>query len=57
MQQKYKIIFEYMGGIVTAYKTQVEIAVILQYSDLKLISINDSGAYYRPKKRKVKKNV
>ena len=57
MQQKHKIIFEYMGGTVTAYKTQAEIAVMLKYPDLKLISVNDSGVCYRSKKRKVKKNA
>lgn len=57
MQQKHKFIFEYMGGTVTTYKTQAEIAVMLQYPDLKLISVNDSSVYYHPKKRKGKKNV
>ena len=40
MQQKHKFVFEYMGGTVTAYKTQAEIAVMLKYPDLKLISVN-----------------
>lgn len=57
MQQKHKIIFEYMGGTVTAYKTQAEIAVVLKYPDLKLISVNNSGVCYRSKKRKGKKNA
>ena len=56
MQQKHKIIFEYMGGIVTAYKTQAEIAEWLQSPDVKLISVNDSGLCYRSKKRKGKMN-
>ena len=51
MQQEHKIIFEYMGGTVTAYKTQAEIAVMLKYPDLKLISVNDSGVCYRSKKK------
>ena len=55
MQQKHKFVFEYMGGIVTAYKTQAEIAVMLKYPDLKLISVNDSGVCYRSKKRKGEK--
>lgn len=57
VQQKHKFVFEYMGGTVTAYKTQAEIAVMLKYSDLKLISVNDSGVCYRSKKRKGKKNA
>ena len=57
MQQKHKFVFEYMGGIVTAYKTQAEIAVMLKYPDLKLISVNNSGVCYRSKKRKGKKNA
>ena len=57
MQQKHKFVFEYMGGTMTAYKTQAEIAVMLKYPDLKLISVNDSGVCYRSKKRKGKKNA
>lgn len=57
MQQKHKFIFEYMGGIVTAYKTQAEIAIMLKHPDLKLISVNDSGVCYRSKKRKGKKDA
>ena len=57
MQQKHKFVFEYMGGTVTAYKTQAEIAVVLKYPDLKLISVNNSGVCYRSKKRKGKKNA
>lgn len=49
---KHKIIFEVMGGTVTAYKTQEEIADMLKNPDVKLISVNDRGAY-TPKRKKV----
>lgn len=49
---KYKFVFEWQGGKVTAYKTQAEIAEMLKSPDVKLISVGD-GEVYKPKRKKV----
>lgn len=53
MKSKYKFIFEWLGGKVTAYKTQVEIAEMLKSPDIRLISVGDSKVY-KPKRKKAK---
>ncbi len=49
---KYKVIFEWMGQTVTAYKTQEELSLLLMMDGVKLVSVNDSGGVYRRKRRK-----
>lgn len=53
MKSKYKFIFEWLGGKVTAYKTQTEIAEMLKRPDIRLISVGDSEVY-KPKRKKAK---
>lgn len=53
MKPKYKFVFEWLGGKVTAYKTQAEIAEMLKSPDIKLISVGD-GEVYKPKRKKAK---
>lgn len=53
MKSKYKFVFEWQGGKVTAYKTQAEIAEMLKNPDIKLISIGND-AVYKPKRKKAK---
>ncbi len=53
MKSKYKFIFEWLGGKVTAYKTQAEIAEMLKSPDIRLISVGDSKVY-KPKRKKAK---
>lgn len=53
MQAKYKFVFEWLDGKVTAYKTQEEIAEMLKKPDIKLISVGDSEVY-KPKRKKAK---
>jgi hypothetical protein len=52
MQPKHRIIFEYDGIRVEAYKTQLEISEILKDSGVKLVSVNDRGCYSRSKRKK-----
>ncbi len=49
---KHKFVFEWLGGKVTAYKTQAEIAEMLKNPNIKLISIN-GAKIYRQKGKKV----
>ena len=49
---KYKFVFEWQGGKVTAYKTQAEIAEMLKSPDIKLISVGNTEIY-KPKRKKV----
>lgn len=56
MQSKYKFVFEWLEGIVTAYKTQEEIAEMLKNPDIKLISVGDTRTNWQ-KRKKVKRNV
>lgn len=51
MKSKYKFIFEWLDGKVTAYKTQAEIAEMLKSPDIRLISVGDSKVY-KPKRKK-----
>ena len=53
MKSKYKFIFEWLGGKVTAYKKQAEIAEMLKSPDVKLISVGD-GEVYKPKRKKAR---
>ena len=56
LQAKYKFVFEWLDGKVTAYKTQEEIAEMLKNPDIKLISVGDTGINWR-KRKKAKHNV
>ena len=53
MNSKYRFVFEWQGGKVTAYKTQAEIAEMLKSPDVKLISVGD-GEVYKPKRKKAR---
>lgn len=55
MEKKHKFIFEYAGGKIECYNTQAEIAKMLADPSVKLISVNDSGAYCGTYRRKSKK--
>lgn len=54
-QIKHRFIFEYAGGKVEAYKTQKDIAEMLQNPAIKLISINDTSNYCYRKKGRAKR--
>ena len=49
--RRYKFVFEWLGGKVTAYKTQSEIAEMLKNPDIKLISIDDCEVFKLQKKK------
>ncbi len=51
--KKYKFVFEWINGKVTAYKTQAEIAEMLKNPDVKLISVGND-VVYTPKRKKAK---
>ena len=50
--RRYKFVFEWLGGKVTAYKTQPEIAEMLKNPDIKLISIGDCEVFKLQKKER-----
>lgn len=47
---KHHFIYEFEGMKIEAYNTQAEIAEILNNPLVKLISVNNVGVQYRPKK-------
>ena len=54
MEMKYTVKGYAFDGIATTYKTQAELAQLLQEPWFRLISVNDTGGqyYFRRKKRK-----